>query len=75
MILLREKLARLLQYQHSRKLKESGFSSEVLETWEEISEFRQFQYLEKADEIIALFVEAIKGSEFKAENQLRYETK
>ena len=59
MILLREKLARLLQYQHSRKLKESGFSSEVLETWEEISEFRQFQYLEKADEIIALFVEAV----------------
>ena len=55
MILLREKLARLLRKQHRGGI----------ETWEEISEVRQSQYLEKADEIMVLFVEAIKGLEFK----------
>ena len=52
---MREKLARLLQHQHSRGM---------LETWEQISEFRQSQYLDKADEIIAFFVDAIKNLEF-----------
>lgn len=58
MILLRERLARLLQKQHRG----------TVETWEETTEFRQSQYLEKADEIIELFTNAIKNLEFSPNN-------
>lgn len=54
MILLRERLGMLLQKQHRGNI----------ETWEETTEFRQSQYLEKADEIIELFTNAIKNLEF-----------
>lgn len=56
MILLRERLAMLLQKQHRG----------IVETWEETTGFRQSQYLEQADEIIELFTDAIKNLEFKA---------
>lgn len=49
MILLREQLARLLQKQHRGSI----------ESWEDTTEFRQSQYLEKADEIIELINNAI----------------
>ena len=46
-MILRDKLARLLHNQWRGKI----------ETWEGLSEFRQSQYLEKAEEIIKLVAE------------------
>ena len=62
MILLREKLARLLQKQRWAPYQTAYPNRGMLETWEEISEFRQSQYLERADEIIKLFVDSINKS-------------
>ena len=53
-MILQTQLAKLLQKQHRG----------TIETWEEISEFRQSQYLEKANEIIELFTNSIKNLEF-----------
>jgi len=54
-MILRDKLARLLHKQWRGKI----------ETWEEISEHRQEQFLEMADAVLELVVDSIQSLEFK----------
>mgnify|MGYP001615153037 CR=1 FL=1 len=60
-MILREKLAELLFKQSWNDVPEASLS------YTELSPWLQKRYIEQADEIITLFVNAIKGAEFKAQ--------